>query len=309
MSYRIYAHTASLDHDTGAGHPERAHRISHLEGVINDHSKLRTFYTAAKRATKDQICRVHDAEYYEFLARNRPEDGLVGIDGDTIMSPGTWDAAHYAAGSVCQAVDDIFGGDTKRAFCMVRPPGHHAEPHKAMGFCFFNNIAIGAAHAHHVYGKKRIAIIDFDVHHGNGTDTFSRQVDYLFYVSSHEYPLFPGTGGPNTNKDGHVLNCIISHNADGDDVRRIYEAEIIPALRSYDPDFVMISAGFDAHERDPLASVNLMGEDFGWITRQLVDVADNSASGQIVSVLEGGYDLQGLEDGTLEHLNVLFSDE
>lgn len=302
----IYSHPASLTHDTGPHHPENVKRIEYLNELIDEPlfdcwDKLKP-----RAATQEEICRAHTLSYYKDLYDSQPEHGLIMLDsGDTIMSPDSFEAATYAAGAVCQACDDVLSGKHKRAFCMNRPPGHHAEPYNTMGFCLFNNVFIGAMQAKSYWGLNKIAIIDFDVHHGNGTDTMARSQTGIFFASSHEYPLYPGTGNPNDNIKGHVENYILQNGEGSREFRDLYQNYILPSLEENQPEIIFISAGFDGHEKDSISHLNLKESDYQWVTREIVKIANKSANGNVISVLEGGYHLQALCDSTRAHLLAL----
>ncbi len=297
---QIYTHNAFLDHDTGPGHPERADRLRVLQDVLAQYPQV-----SAEPAQIDWIARAHPERYIRSIEDSIPDRGLMPLENDTIVSPGSWDAALRAAGAVCQAVEDGAAGKCRHAFCAVRPPGHHAEPAQAMGFCLFNNVFIGARHAQEACSLRRVAIVDFDVHHGNGTDTMTRAAQDVFYVSSHQYPLYPMTGHLKDNIDGKILNMTLDAGDGGKAFRQLYESIALPALDAFRPDLVMISAGFDAHRDDPLAGLELEESDFAWITQELIKIADSHAQGRVVSVLEGGYNLDALKSSVVAHLQAL----
>ncbi len=296
----IYTHDSFLAHDTGPGHPERPDRLRILQDVLKDYPQI-----AAEPARLEWIARAHPERHIRAVEEAIPDRGLMPLDNDTVVSPGSWDAALRAAGAVCQAVEDVAAGKCRRAFCAVRPPGHHAEPAQAMGFCLFNNVFIGARHAQEACGLRRVAIVDFDVHHGNGTDTMARAAQDILYISSHQYPLFPMTGHPKDNIDGRILNMLLSAGDGGDAFRALYSDTALPALDAFRPDLLMVSAGFDAHRDDPLAGLTMTEPDFEWITRELVNIAERHARGRMVSVLEGGYDLDALRSSVAAHLKSL----
>lgn len=306
----IYTSRMSKDHDTGSGHPESIARIEALESVFETSPFCDWTQKTGIAATKGQVLAAHDEEYFYNLLNFTPNKDLVAIDGDTILSNGSFDSALHAAGAVCYAVDDIASNQTKRAFVAVRPPGHHAEPHMAMGFCLLNNVFIGARHAQIKYNIPKIAIIDFDVHHGNGTETMSYNHNRLnietpiFYASTHSYPLFPMTGDPADNNP-NLANVRLDNNFNSTQFRAAYQEQIFPALKDFKPNLLMISAGFDAHKNDPLATARLDTEDFEWITKQLCGIADTHCEGRIISVLEGGYNIPTLKDCVSMHLNAL----
>jgi acetoin utilization deacetylase AcuC-like enzyme len=259
----------------------------------------------APRADLAAIARVHDAAYVREILDAVPEREYVALDADTIMSPRSGEAALRAAGATCAAVDAVVKGEAETAFCATRPPGHHAEPHRAMGFCLFNNVAIAAQRAREVHGLERVAVIDFDVHHGNGTQAMFEDEASLFYASTHQSPLYPGTGGPGETGVGNIFNVPLRPMAGSLEFRRAYSEHILPALDDFRPELVIISAGFDAHSRDPLAQLELHEDDYGWVTEQLLQCAARHAEGRVVSALEGGYDLQALKASTTTHVRAL----
>ncbi|MBI2234259.1 MAG: histone deacetylase family protein [Micavibrio aeruginosavorus] len=292
----IYTHSSGLKHDTGPGHPECPERLQTLLDLF-DELGLETI--TAPEAETEWIARCHPMRYIEAVMEAMPDRGLAQIDADTIASPGTWIAALHAAGAVCQAVEDVLAGKTGRAFCAVRPPGHHAEPSRSMGFCLFNNVFIGALHAQ-TLGAQKIAIVDFDVHHGNGSDVMARAHENVFYISTHQWPLYPGTGGPGDQVPERVLNIPLPTGTNSAAFRAAYEEKAFPALEAFGPDLLMISAGFDAHKDDPLAQMDLVEDDFEWVTRGLCRIVPRA-----VSVLEGGYNLPALKSGVAAHLRGL----
>jgi acetoin utilization deacetylase AcuC-like enzyme len=305
MKTTIYTHDSGLRHDTGFSHPECAGRLKIIQDLL-----LETPYSGLPRgvvkpAAEESLALAHPFQYVERIRAAIPDHGHNQIDSDTIVSAGSWDAALHAAGAVCCAVDDVAAGKTTRAFCAVRPPGHHAEPSISMGFCLFNNIFIGARHAQEAHGIEKIAIVDFDVHHGNGTDAMARRHDgSILFISTHQYPLWPMTGLEEDN-DESVLNFTMLPESGSERFRALYETKVIPALTRFAPDLVMISAGFDAHRNDPLAQINLDTEDFRWVTQKLCAVAEASAQSRVISVLEGGYDPDALRAGVAVHLDAL----
>ncbi|MEO0393707.1 MAG: histone deacetylase family protein [Pseudomonadota bacterium] len=311
MSLKFFLHDSGLDHDTGADHPERIARLETVMAVLKEADFAACDRHVASPATTEQLTLVHEPIYVDGVLKAIPTAGHRRLDGDTVLSPGSGDAALHAAGAAIAAVDWVLDQDQaaqekRRAFVATRPPGHHAEPGEAMGFCLFNNIAIAARHAQQTHGLERVAVIDFDVHHGNGTQTVANAHANLFYASIHEFPLFPGTGLPTeTGVANNVLNIIMRAGSDGASYRQAFDHSLIPALTKFEPQLVMISAGFDAHERDPLAGMVLTDDDFGWMTAALTRFADEQADGHVVSVLEGGYDLQGLAGGVRAHLKAL----
>lgn len=305
MSVGYFIHDSFFHHDTGYGHPERIARIETIQREVEAARIDGLVQLEAPVCPRDSLILAHPADYVDAIIDAVPTDGLVAVDGDTILSPRSGDAALRAAGAVVAAVDQVVAGDLDRAFCAVRPPGHHAEQARAMGFCFFSNIAIGAIHAIANKGLSRIAILDFDVHHGNGTQDLVETREDIFFASTHQWPLFPGTGARHERGVGNVINRPLSAGTTGEQWRAVVEADILPALDAFAPDLVMISAGFDAHRADPLGGMLLVEEDFAWITRQLDDIARRHAGGRIVSVLEGGYDVDATADSAVAHIETM----
>ena len=302
---RIYNHPSSHRHVTPPGHPERVARIQTIDRLL-----LRSPYDALERieapaATDEQILRAHDPRYLELLLENAPEEGWVSLDPDTHMCPDSIEAARHAAGANVAAVEAVMAGEVGAAFCAVRPCGHHAERARAMGFCLFSNIAIGALHALDALGLDRVAIMDFDVHHGNGTQDVFWEDARVMFVSTHQMPLYPGTGAAAETGVGNIVNVPLAPMTGGREMREAFEDRVLPALRLHEPQLVMISAGFDAHRDDPLASLNWRAEDFRWATQRICEVAAECCDGRVVSTLEGGYDLDGLSESVAAHLDVL----
>jgi len=307
MSVLILSHPASHKHVTPHGHPERVARIEAIDGLMNSVPYDALPHVEAPRATDEQLARAHDTEYLAMLEAALPTEGWRSIDGDTHLCPDSLEAARRAAGANIAGVEAVMGGEHRAAFCAVRPCGHHAERDRAMGFCFYNNVAIGALHAVEALGAARVAIVDFDVHHGNGTQDIFREDGRVFFASSHQYPLFPGTGQPHETGVGNIVNVTLAPMSGGRDMRAAYDGQILPALEAFEPELVMISAGFDAHVNDPLANLNWLESDFAWVTEKICAVADRICHGRVVSTLEGGYDLEGLVEGTRAHLDVLMA--
>jgi acetoin utilization deacetylase AcuC-like enzyme len=304
----IYTHPHCLEHDPGPGHPESPARLKAVLEALDDPEFALLDRIEAPRATRAQLARVHRADFVDDILAGAPERGWHRLDADTLMSPGSAEAALRAAGAVCAAVDGAIAGWNRRAFCAVRPPGHHATPSSAMGFCLFNNVAVGAAHAIAAHGLQRVAVVDFDVHHGNGTQDIFWSDPRVLYASSHQWPLYPGTGARDeTGAAGNVVNAPLPPGAGSAEFRRACEEVIVPALEAFGPQLVMISAGFDAHRLDPLASLALDAADYAWITRRLVDLAQRHARGRVVSSLEGGYSLSALKDAAAAHVAALMT--
>ena len=306
MTTLLLTHPASLLHDMGSGHPERPDRIRAINTALADPAFAALERRMAPRGTAEAIFRVHPQTLFEALEAAAPHTGLVQIDADTRMNPGTFEAAMLGVGAACAAVDAVMAGEAHNAFVAMRPPGHHAETATPMGFCFFNNIAIAARHARAVHGVERVAIVDFDVHHGNGTQEIFWADNNVLFCSSHEMPLYPGSGARGERGEhGQIVNAPLRSGDDGAVFREAYESAVLPRLRDYAPDLILVSAGFDAHWRDPLASIRLKEMDFAWITGKLLDIAGKSAGGRVVSLLEGGYDLTGLAGSVAAHVGVL----
>jgi acetoin utilization deacetylase AcuC-like enzyme len=307
MAVAYVSHHDCALHAMGDHHPEQPARLS----AINDRlisSGLETVlrHFDAPEASRDQLIRVHDAGYVDEVFAASPARGLTWLDGDTAMSPHTLKAALRAAGATALAVDLLMDGKARQVFCAVRPPGHHAERHRAMGFCFFNNVAVGAAHALARYGLERVAIVDFDVHHGNGTEDIFAGDERVLFCSSYQHPFYPNSG--KVGRHANVVNCPLPAGADGAVFREAVQTHWLPALEQFKPQLLMISAGFDAHADDAMAHLRLREFDYGWITRQLCKVADDYADGRVVSSLEGGYDLEALARSVVIHIKAFFGD-
>jgi acetoin utilization deacetylase AcuC-like enzyme len=299
-------HPACLDHLTPSGHPERPDRLRAIEQALSDERFQFLAREQAPAASLDTIALCHPMDYVTAVQDASPEQGLVQLDADTTMSPGTFEAALRAAGGAVHAVDEVMTGKAANAFVAVRPPGHHTETARPMGFCLFNNAAIAARHAQRKHGIERAAVVDFDVHHGNGSQDIFWSDASVMYCSTHQMPLYPGTGAlSETGEHDTVVNAPLRPGDGGSQFRAAFETRILPRLRDFRPDLVVISAGFDAHTRDPLANLNLVEADFAWATQKLMEIADTSAQGRVVSVLEGGYDLQGLAGSVAAHVTAL----
>jgi len=307
MTTAFFTHPACLAHNTGQGHPERPQRLEAILMALDEPEFAKLERREAPLAEIAHITRVHDKSYANDLLARVPERGWVALDGDTLISAGSGEAAMRAAGAMIAAVDLVLKNGAANAFCGVRPPGHHAESDMAMGFCLFNNVAIGAAHACAVHGLKRVAIIDFDVHHGNGTQHIFEHDAQIFYASTHQMPLYPGTGARSERGVGNICNAPLPPFAGGDEFRDAYEEIVLPALDRFQPELIMISAGFDAHRADPLASLELEAEDFGWVTERLAEMAATHCGGRLVSTLEGGYDLEALAESSAAHVAALLA--
>ena len=306
MTTLLITHQASLNHLTPSGHPERPDRLRAIDRVLEDEKFQSLIRVQAPAADADAIALCHPRDYIDAIAEASPKDGMVRIDADTSMSPGTWEAATRAVGAGLHAVDEVVTGKASNAFCAMRPPGHHAETVRAMGFCLFNSAAIAARHAQKKHGLSRVAIVDFDVHHGNGSQEIFWTDPTVMYCSTHEMPLYPGTGSRSERGDhNNIVNAPLRAGDSGEQFREAFETTILPRLTGFAPDLIIISAGFDAHMRDPLANLNLVEQDFAWVTKKLMDVADAHSNGRVVSLLEGGYDLQGLAGSVSAHVTAL----
>ena len=308
MTTLLLSHPACLDHLTPPGHPERPDRLRAINQILAERRFDPLVRIEAPEGSLDDVTLCHSEPYVTELRGVAPTSGMVYIDGDTSMSPGTWEAVMRGVGGAVAATDAIMSGTHNNAFVAVRPPGHHAEINKPMGFCFFDNAAIAARHAQRKYGIARAAVVDFDVHHGNGTQDIFWADPTVMYCSTHQMPLFPGTGASGERGEhDNIVNAPLASEDGTAQFKSAFENLILPQLRKFGPELIMISAGFDAHYRDPLASLNLRADDFAWVTRKLMEVADSTAGGRIVSVLEGGYDLQGLQESVAAHVSALMN--
>lgn len=307
MTTLVYSHVACLEHQPGPGHPESPERLKTVLRALQAPEFSTLHWRDAPMGTREQTQLIHDPAFIDAIAELAPKRGYVPLDGgDTVMSPGSWEAVMRCIGAACAGVDAVMAAETRNVFCATRPCGHHAEPAKAMGFCIFNQAAIAAAYAQDVFKLKRVAVVDFDVHHGNGTQEAFFNRPELFYASSHQSPFYPGTGAEfETGVSHNIVNVPLPRGCDSALFRTRIEAEMLPALRSFAPEFIIISAGFDAHQLDPLAGLNLRDDDFYWITKELMRIADATCEGRIVSILEGGYSLDGLATGTAAHVRAL----
>jgi acetoin utilization deacetylase AcuC-like enzyme len=306
MSTLLVTHRACLDHLTPPGHPERPDRLRAIDRVLEHERFTALAREQAPAASLATVTLCHRPDYVEQIRAASPTHGLVRLDADTSMSPGSLAAALHAVGGATFAVDEVFSKKAANAFVATRPPGHHAERARAMGFCLFNNAAIAARHAQRRHGAGRVAIVDFDVHHGNGSQQIFWNDAEVLYCSTHEMPLYPGTGA--TSERGahdNIVNAPLRAGDAGEEFHAALEHKIFPRLTAFCPDFIVISAGFDAHVGDPLANLNLTEADFAWVTRKILEVADRCAGGRVVSVLEGGYDLEALARSAAAHVMVL----
>ncbi len=288
----------------GAHHPECPERLHAILAALKA-SGLALLEVEAPEATREQLARVHAGEHVDFVFDSAPADGYAYLDPDTSMNPRSLSAALHAAGAVVKATDMVMAGEARRAFCAVRPPGHHATPARAMGFCLFNNVAIGATHALDVHGLERVAVLDFDVHHGNGTEDAFHEDPRVMLCSTFQHPYYPYCGSDSGND--HIVNVPLPAMTDGRGFRAAVERAWLPALERFAPQFVFVSAGFDAHREDPLAYLNLEDDDYRWVSERLVELADRHAQGRVVSTLEGGYNTTALARCVVEHVRALAS--
>jgi acetoin utilization deacetylase AcuC-like enzyme len=303
MKTALITHADCLTHVTPDGHPERVARLEH---VLHALEPLDLNRVTAPLAAEDDILRIHPASYLAELRRALPAEQLHQIDADTWMSPGSLDAAFRGAGAVIKAVDMVLGGQSPNAFAAIRPPGHHAEKDTAMGFCLFGNAALAAKHALDFHGLSRVAVVDFDVHHGNGTQDLLWDEARALVITSQQMPLWPGTGrADETGAYDNVLNIPLPPDSNGAKMRFEYQKQAFPRLRAFKPELIIISAGFDAHRDDPLAQLNWETDDFAWITAELCALADELCGGRVVSILEGGYDLHALSVSAKAHVEEL----
>ncbi|QKK24817.1 histone deacetylase family protein [Rhizobium hidalgonense] len=305
MSTRLYEHPIFLEHVTPAGHPERSDRIRAINVALEHPNFERLERRQAPRASEDSVLLAHPEEHLAAVMREIPEeeDRINQLEADTYASARSLQAALTGIGGAMAAVDDVFSGAADNVFVAARPPGHHAEKMTAMGFCFFNNAAIAARHAQKRHGAERVAIIDWDVHHGNGTQDIFWDDPSVLFCSTHQMPLYPGSGAKDEKgKHNTIVNAPLSPNVGSDHFREAFKSRVLPAVADFRPDLIIISAGFDAHHRDPLAQINLTGEDFDWATGRVLELADRHAKNRVVSLLEGGYDLEGLAESAGMHI-------
>ena len=303
MPLRVYTHEACLLHDTGPAHAERPERLRVVVDALRD-AYPHLDWRQAPIATRGQLLRVHSEHLLEAVLESNPAE-LMQLDPDTLLSPRSAEAALRAAGAAVAAVDAVMIGAARRAFCAVRPPGHHATSDAAMGFCLFNSIAVAARHAIDAHGLERVAVVDFDVHHGNGTQAIFEHDRRVLYASSHQAPLYPWTGDRSETGAGNIFNATLPPGSDGALFRRVWGDRLLPAIDDFAPQLLLISAGFDGHRRDPLAELQLDAADFGWLSEALVALADRHCQGRVVSALEGGYDLDALAECSVAHLRAL----
>lgn len=306
MSTLLITHPAGLDHVTPSGHPERPDRLRAVEQALEDEKFATLAREQAPLAPLELVALCHPMDYVEQIREVAPREGMIALDGDTSMSPGSFEATLRAVGGAVMAVDEVVAKKAANAFVAMRPPGHHAETVRPMGFCIFNQAAIAARHALRKHGLARAAIVDFDVHHGNGSQEIFWGDASVMYCSTHQMPLYPGTGAKSERGEhDNIVNAPLAPGDGGPEFREAMESVILPRLTNFGPDIIIISAGFDAHTRDPLASLNFTEEDFAWATRRIMEIADKRADGRVVSVLEGGYDLEGLARSAAAHVTAL----
>jgi len=293
------------NHNTGEGHPEKIDRVS---AVIDNFKKINNKELIWKKPAKfDQsfLINTHSSEYIDLVSKSFPENGLAFLDGDTVVSPGSKEATKDAVGSIITAIDGVQQKEFKNAFCAVRPPGHHAEKDKAMGFCIYNNVAVGANYLIEKYKYSKVAIIDFDVHHGNGTQDIFYNNEKVLYISTHQYPYYPGSGSEKeTGRFNNILNIPLEAGTSAEEYLNAYE-NVLKKLKEFKPEFLLFSAGFDAHINDPLAQLRLGSEDFYQLTKRTLEISKSICNGNVVSILEGGYDLKALQDSTKRHVDAL----
>lgn len=305
MTTALITHPDCLGHVTPEGHPEQVARLERILEALEGKDVIRV---KAPLVAEDDLLRVHPKSHVEAIRAASPVSGRVQLDADTWMSPGTLAAAHRAVGGAVRAVDLVVSGEAHNAFVATRPPGHHAERETTMGFCLFGNVAVAAKYALDHHGLKRVAVVDFDVHHGNGTQDLLEDEPRAFFASSHQYPLWPGTGAAHeTGPHNTILNVPLPPRSGGAVFRREYEDKVFPRVRAFKPELILVSAGFDAHRDDPLADLLLETEDFVWVTERLCDLADELCAGKLVSCLEGGYNLYALAESVAAHVDVLIA--
>lgn len=308
MNTLLYAHPVFARHEVPPGHVEQPGRYKAVEAALKDEAFAALDLRTPPLATAEQIERVHSAAFRTVVEENAPTEGLAQFDADTFVGPSSLEATLRAAGGAVAAVDALYAGEAKNAFVAARPPGHHAEPERAMGFCIFNAAAVAAMHARAVHGARRVAVVDFDVHHGNGTEAAFWHDENAFYASSHEWPQYPGTGRKSDRGAfDNIANAPLATGEDGEAFRRAWGETLLPALSDFGPDFIIISAGFDAHAADPLGGLKLTEDDFAWATKEIAAVARDKASGRLISLLEGGYDLLALGRSAAAHVKALMA--
>jgi acetoin utilization deacetylase AcuC-like enzyme len=303
------SHTACFDHKVPKGFTEHPDRLLAIANALAGDEFDALDQLDAPLMPLDTAANVHSSDYLDFLEQSRPREGMVQLTPDVVMSAGSWEAILRAMGGAVYAVDNVMQGRARNAFCATRPPGHHAETAQAMGFCFVNNVAIAARHAQTIHGLGRVAIVDFDVHHGNGTQEIFWSDDTVLFASTHQMPCYPGTGASSETGAGNIFNEPLEAGSDGVAMRLAFNEGIIPALHDFRPELILLSAGFDAHWQDPLGDLRWTEEDYDWITRQIMAVADEHCAGRIVSVLEGGYHLEALGSAVATHVRALMGND
>jgi acetoin utilization deacetylase AcuC-like enzyme len=302
MTTILFENPIFLEHQVPEGHPERPDRLRALNLAL-EHERFGDLKREkAPQGNEDLVLLAHPEEHLRTVMSVIPEEGINSFEADTHASPASLQAALTGIGGATAAVDAVFTGKADNVFVASRPPGHHAEKNKAMGFCFFNNAAIAARYAQQTYGAERVAIVDWDVHHGNGTQDIFWDDPSVLFCSTHQMPLYPGSGAKDETGAGNIVNAPLSPDTGSDHFREAFRSRVLTALENFRPDFLIISAGFDAHHRDPLAQINLVADDFDWATGRLLDIASKSANNRVVSLLEGGYDLQGLAESAGTHI-------
>jgi acetoin utilization deacetylase AcuC-like enzyme len=307
MTTLIYTHEACFEHRPGPGHPESPERLRAVLGALKKPEFDGLQWRDAPMGTREQVLTIHDEDFVDHIERVAPSQGYVALDaGDTVMSPGSLEAVMRCVGAACAGVDAVLNKEVCNVFCATRPCGHHAEPDRAMGFCVYNQAAIAAAYAVDVHKLRRVAVVDFDVHHGNGTQEAFYSRPELFYASSHQSPFYPGTGArAERGVADNIVNVPLPRGCDSAMFRKAIETEMLPEIRRFNPELLIISAGFDAHHLDPLAGLGLQDDDYRWITEELMKIADECCEGRVVSILEGGYSLEGLASATAIHVKTL----
>lgn len=305
MSTQFFYHRDCLDHYPGLSHPESPQRLISITKTLSHTNFDMLSRVQSPKAEFDTITLMHDPYYVESIFNSLPISDSKQLDPDTILSPGSGDALLRGVGGICSAVDNVLSGVSNNAFCCMRPPGHHAEYGEAMGFCIFNNIAVAAKYAQKKYGIDKVAVVDFDVHHGNGTQHLFENDSNLFYASTHQYPAYPGTGAISEVGSGNIVNVPLKPGTGSEAFRAAYTKTILPKLNTFEPELLLVSAGFDAHRKDPLCQLNLNSDDFSWVTKHLIEVADNHCQGMLISTLEGGYDLDALASSVAKHVQEL----
>ncbi|MCP4330287.1 MAG: histone deacetylase family protein [Alphaproteobacteria bacterium] len=305
MGTQLYTHDACARHDTGPHHVEQIARLEAVLSALKGEAFADLEIVTAPRATPQTLMLAHPEPFVQRILELVPSSGFAQADPDTVVSPESGEAALRAAGAVCAAVDAVIEGHAKNAFCAVRPPGHHAESNRAMGFCLFNNVAIGAFHSRTKHGLSRVAVVDFDVHHGNGTQALFWNDRDAYFGSTHQMPLYPGTGAISETGVGNIFNAPLRPDDGSQAFRTAMKERVLPALDAFEPELILISAGFDAHRDDPLGGLNLVEDDFAWVTRELMDIAEKHCAGRVVSALEGGYNLSALGASAAAHVDAL----